>query len=99
MERPAAIERFIMELLADPEPPPVSRPEAVLFLLFRYRYMYGISRMLAVFMGSGQQLNETLCVGNLRVSFRVADRMYFLQNRLQKFYNKFDNNFERKILV
>ncbi len=36
MERPAAIERFIMELLADPEPPPVSRPEVLL-----YRYMYG----------------------------------------------------------
>jgi hypothetical protein len=30
VERPAAIERFIMELLADPEPPPVSRPEVLL---------------------------------------------------------------------
>jgi hypothetical protein len=36
VERPAAIERFIMELLADPEPPPVSRSEVLLF-----RYMYG----------------------------------------------------------
>ncbi len=31
MERPAAIERFIMELLADPEPPPVSRPKVLLY--------------------------------------------------------------------
>jgi hypothetical protein len=54
VERPAAIERFIMELLADPEPPPVSRP-AVFFFVFRYRYMSGISKMLAVFIGSGQQ--------------------------------------------
>jgi hypothetical protein len=48
VERPAAIERFIMELLADPEPPPVSRPEVVFFLVFRY--MYGISKMLAGFL-------------------------------------------------
>jgi hypothetical protein len=74
VERPAAIERFIMELLADPEPPPVSRPEVVFSLVF----WYGTSKMLVDFCGS-------LCIGmlSLRVSFRVEVRMYFLQNRFQ----------------
>jgi hypothetical protein len=53
VERPAAIERFIMELLADPEPPPVSRPEVLL-----YRYMYGtvLQKCWRIFMGSRQQI-------------------------------------------
>jgi hypothetical protein len=63
VERPAAIERFIMELLADPEPPPVSRPEVVCVLFFLFRYMYDISRMLAGFLWAlGSSFNrESLC--------------------------------------
>ncbi len=84
MERPAAIERFIMELLADPEPPPVSRPEVLLS-----RSMYDTQNVGGFYGLWAAVLTESLCVGNLRVSFRAEHRLYFLQNRFKKVYNMF----------